>query len=132
MLTEAGDTFGPMHGETGQPCADSAAMLDDLRQNKHLFYFRTEVSQHTEGALPPEHPMARTVTVALPSGQRAPMLANDVFRAVHDAIAHSEGHQFGTYGEKRAWWTNRACFPRDPRLAPRCQTPPQERTSGLS
>jgi hypothetical protein len=122
MLTEAGYTFEPWHGETEQPYADSAAMLADLRENKHLFYFRTEVSQHSEGALPPDHPMARSVTVTLPTGERAPMLANDVFRAVHDAIAHSEGHQFGPYGEKRAWWTHRACLPREARLALWCET----------
>lgn len=122
MLTKAGYTFEPWHGETEQPYADSAAMLADLRENKHLFYFRTEVSQHSEGALPPDHPMARSVTVTLPTGERAPMLANDVFRAVHDAIAHSEGHQFGPYGEKRAWWTHRACLPREARLALWCET----------
>lgn len=122
MLTNAGYRLEPWHGQSEQPYADSAAMLDDLRQNRHLFYFRTEVSQHTEGALPPDHPMAKTVTVTMPDGQREPMVANDVFRAVHDAIAHSEGHQFGPYGEKRAWWTHRACLPREARLALWCET----------
>ena len=122
MLTDAGYRFEPWHGESEQPYADSAAMLRDLRENKHLFYFRTDVSQHTEGALPPDHPMATTVTVTLPSGERSPMVANDVFRAVHDALAHSEGHQFGPYGEKRAWWTHRSCLPRDARLALWCET----------
>lgn len=97
-------------------------MLADLRDNKHLYYFRTEVSQHSEGALPPDHPMASTVTVISPDGHPVRMVANDVFRAVHDAIAHSEGHQFGPYGERRAWWTHRACLPRDARLALWCET----------
>lgn len=122
MLTEAGYRFEPWHGESEQPYADSAAMLEDLRTNKHLYYFRTEVSQHTEGALTPDHPMAKSVTVTMPSGEQSTMVANDVFRAVHDAIAHSEGHQFGPYGEKRAWWTHRACLPREARLALWCET----------
>lgn len=122
MLTEAGYRFEPWHGESEQPYADSAAMLRDLRENKHLFYFRTDVSQNTEGALPPDHPMATQIPVTLPTGERSRMIANDVFRAVHDALAHSEGHQFGPYGEKRAWWTHRSCLPRDARLALWCET----------
>ncbi len=38
------------------------------------------------------------------------------------SLAHSEGHQFGPYGEKRAWWTHRSCLPRDARLALWCET----------
>lgn len=122
MLTEAGYSFEPWHGDQEQPYTGSAAMLADLRDNKRLFYFRTEVSQSTEGALPPDHPMAREVTVTMPDGSTQTMVANDVFRAVHDAIAHSEGHQFGPYGEKRAWWTHRSSLPREARLALWCET----------
>ncbi|WP_235201569.1 hypothetical protein [Microbacterium sp. CH12i] len=117
MLTAAGYRFEPWHGDQEQPYSNSAAMLADLRNNKHLFYFRTEVSQDTEGALPTDHPMAREVTVTMHDGTTQPMIANDVFRAVHDAIAHSEGHQFGPFGEKRAWWAHRSSLPRDARLA---------------
>ena len=122
MLTAAGYRFEPWHGEQEQPYTDSAAMLADLRDNKHLYYFRTEVSQTTEGALPPDHPMARQVTVTMPDGTRQQLVANDVFRAVHDTIAHSEGHQFGPYGEKRAWWAHRSSLPRDAHLALWCET----------
>lgn len=121
-LTGAGYTFEPWHGQDEQPYANSAAMLADVRDNKHLYYFRTEVSQTTEGALPPDHPMARELTVTMPDGTRRQMVANDVFRAVHDAIAHSEGHQFGPYGEKRAWWTHRSSLPSEARLALWCET----------
>ena len=121
-LTAAGYRFEPWHGATEQPYLDSAAMIADLRENKHLFYFRTDVSQDTDGALPTDHPMARTVTVTTADGQRQQMIANDVFRAVHDAIAHGEGHQFGPHGEKRAWWAHRSSLPREARLALWCET----------
>lgn len=123
MLTEAGYNFEPWSGinqrgeEQEQPYNNSAEMLADLRNNKHLYYFRTEVSQSTEGALPPGHPMAKQITVTTTDGRRQQMVANDVFRAVHDTIAHSEGHQFGPYGEKRAWWTHRSSLPSQARLA---------------
>jgi len=121
LLASAGYRLEPWHGQSEQPYANSAEMIDDLRTNKHLYYFRTEVSQDTEGALPPDHPMAATVTV-VEEGRRREILANDCFRGVHDAIAHSEGHQFGPYGEKRAWWTHRSCLPREARLALWCET----------
>lgn len=122
-LTEAGYRFEPWSGtndrgeEQEQPYNNSAEMLADLRGNKHLYYFPTEVSQNTEGALPPDHPMANQITVTAPDGTHQKMVANDVFRAVHDTIAHSEGHQFGPYGEKRAWWTHRSSLPSQARLA---------------
>lgn len=115
-LIEAGYTFEPWDGD-GQPYANSAEMMTDLRDSKHLFYYRTEVSQDTEGALRPDHPMARTVTVRAADGGTQKMMANDCFRAVHDAIAHSEGHQFGRHGEKLAWWTHRSSLPREAHLA---------------
>lgn len=122
VLNAAGYRFEPWHGEDEQPYADSAAMLADLRDNKHLFYYRTEVSQHTEGALPPDHPMAQIVTLTRADGTEQRLVANDVFRAVHDTMAHSEGHQFGPFGEKRAWWTHRSSLPREARLALWCET----------
>lgn len=112
-LSAAGYTFHPWHGDTDQPYAHSAAMIDDLRNNKHLYYYPTD----TGGDLSDDHPMMRTVTVTTAPGVRTRMLANDVFRAVHDCIAHSEGHQFGPYGERRAWWTHRSSLPSEARLA---------------
>lgn len=116
-LTAAGYSFDPWYGETEQPYANSAEMLSDLRDHKHLFYFRTEVSQDSEGALPDDHPMAQEVIVHDSSGNEQRLCANDAFRAVHDAIAHSEGHQFGPHGESMAWWTHRSSLPREAHLA---------------
>lgn len=116
-LAAAGYEMEPWLGQTDQPYQSSAQMLEDLRDRKHLFYYRTEISQGTAGALPPEHPMASDVTVNTATGQGKVLCANDVFRAVHDAFAHSEGHQFGPEGEKRAWWTHRSSLPSEARLA---------------
>lgn len=116
-MTAAGYRFEPWTGDTEQPYANSAEMLADLRDRRHLWYFRTEVSQGTVGALPADHPMARTVTVHDPDGTPRRLPANDVFRAVHDAIAHSEGHQFGPIGERAAWWAHRSSLPRQAHLA---------------
>ncbi|MGP5022561.1 hypothetical protein ACTXIU_13330 [Glutamicibacter arilaitensis] len=116
-LSNAGYQFHPWHGKEEQPYANSAEMLKDLRDNKRLYYYRTEVSQGTDGALPSDHPMAQTITVNNPDGTKQQLLANDAFRAVHDTIAHSEGHSFGPQGEKLAWWTHRSSLPREAHLA---------------
>lgn len=122
-LTEAGYSFEPWSGvndqgeEQEQPYANSAEMMADLRENKRLYYFRTEVSQDTEGALPDDHPMAKEVIVKDKDGNEQKIATNDAFRAVHDSIAHSEGHQFGAHGEKMAWWTHRSSLPREAHLA---------------
>lgn len=116
-LTAAGYTFEPWHGEEEQPYANSAEMMKDLRENKHLYYYRTEMSQETEGALSADHPMAREVVVHDKDGKEQRQVINDVFRAVHDAIAHSEGHKFGPHGEKMAWWAHRSSLPREAHLA---------------
>lgn len=121
-LTEAGYTFEPWHGKQEQPYRDSAEMLKDVRENKHLFFYRTEVSDTTEGALPANHPMAETVTIRHKDGTESEAPVNDVFRAVHDAFAHSDGFQFGPKGEKRAWWTHRNSLPRDAHMALWCET----------
>lgn len=116
-LTAAGYSFEPWTSDSGQPYANSAEMLADLRDRRHLWFYRTETSQHTDGALPLDHPMARSVTVHDTNGHVQHMVANDVFRAVHDAIAHSEGHQFGPAGERAAWWAHRSSLPRQAHLA---------------
>lgn len=122
-FVEAGFSFEPwFSGSSEQPYEDSAGMLADLRENRHLFYFRTKVSDSTVGALPSGHPMARSVVVPDGGGGIREVPLNDVFRAVHDAIAHGDGLMFGPEGEKRAWWTHRSCLPKEARLALFCET----------
>lgn len=74
----------------GQPYANSAEMMADARDNKHLFFF-------TGGELPSDHPLAERAP-------GTPYTYNDVFRAVHDYFGHAkEGVGFGPRGEENAW-----------------------------
>jgi len=116
-MHDAGYRFEAWQGESEQPYADSAQMLADLRDNRHLYYFRTEVSQDAPNAMPADHPMAATIRVPDEHGGAKLIVANDALRAVHDAIAHGEGYQFGPQGERRAWWAHRTSLPREARLA---------------
>jgi hypothetical protein len=89
FLKDKGVKFQPWKGE-GQPYADSAEMMKDVRDNKHLYFFQG-------GDLPEDHPLAERAP-------GTPYTYNDVFRAVHDYFGHTkEGVGFGPRGEENAW-----------------------------
>jgi len=91
-LVAEGYNFEPWLG-AGQPYANVVEMARDVAENKHLYYFR---STDTTTTLPDDHPMLEQ----LPNG----MLANDVFRAVHDIYGHAkDGYGFDIPGEENAW-----------------------------
>lgn len=73
----------------GQPYKNSREMAEDVRQNKHLFYFMG-------GDIPKDHPLAEKIP-----GRE--ITYNDAFRAVHDLVTHAkEGYGFGARGEEAA------------------------------
>lgn len=102
LLLEAGYRFTLWHGRPAQSYLDSGAMVTDLDKNKHLFYYCTEVLDTTEGALQPGHPMARLIETPDETGATPTAPINDVFRFVHNAIAHRDGVPFGPVEERRS------------------------------
>jgi len=88
-----------------EPYANSQEMIDDLRNNKRIKIFSTESGygdnpiteqQRAENPL-----LGRTEFVDI---NGVPLLANDVFRAIHDFFGHAElGNSFGAKGEENAW-----------------------------
>lgn len=108
-LLDHGYQFTPYEGE-GEPYPDSAAMMHDLRHNRHMHFFTTVPVGSTQEAHfgSDDNGMAQDHPLLEPTGyysvQGHPLLYNDVFRAVHDAFGHAtEGHQFGAKGEENAW-----------------------------
>lgn len=95
-ITNAGYTVEPWDGQ-GEPYKNSEAALADIRDNKHLYFLRTE--GNFAGAT--DNPMLADSGIEI-NGQ--PLSVNDVFRAVHDFFGHGkEGYQFGQRGEFNAW-----------------------------
>jgi len=89
----------------GEPYANSAEMIQDARDNKHMYIFGTEAG-FGEGAITPEqredNSMLAETEYADLNGE--PLLVNDVFRFVHDFFGHTElGNGFGPIGEENAW-----------------------------
>jgi hypothetical protein len=83
--------------------------LRDLRNNKEMGVFPTNDGFGSSDAFnPDESPLLRTTEfkwpVGSPNGPLQPVLANDLFRAVHDAFGHGiEGAGFRADGEENAW-----------------------------
>lgn len=72
----------------GQPYANSAEMMKDVRDNKHLYFFQGGEPHPLLGKIDPETGLS----------------SNDKFRAVHDVFGHAaEGYSFGAAGEESAW-----------------------------
>lgn len=98
-MKRAGISIEPYTGK-GEPYKNSAEMRADVRDNKHLYFFKTE---HGFGNLDPaaENAMLQPSGVKV-GGYELPV--NDVFRAVHDYFGHTgEGYEFGPRGELNAY-----------------------------
>lgn len=95
----------------GQPYADSAAMMKDVRDNKHIYYFGTE-GGFGAGGITPEmrsNPMLATSGVDFVGAKNVPV--NDVFRVVHDIVGHgAHGYEFGPKGEFNAYLEHSRMF----------------------
>lgn len=79
----------------------------DVAENNHLWFFPTEHGFGTVNKIS-DNPMLRN------TGEKIgdhPLLANDMFRIVHDYFGHlKEGHGFRAAGEDNAWRTHSAMY----------------------
>jgi hypothetical protein len=102
-IQDAGYTLEPFQGQ-GEPYKNSAEAVADMRDNKHLYFLKTE----NAGDLAAGNPLLAPSGVEV-AGQ--PLLFNDLFRAVHDFFGHGkEGYQFGPRGEFNAWRAHSEMF----------------------
>lgn len=93
-IVDAGYKLEPWTGK-GEPYKNSAEMVADVNENKHLFYLPSQEAFGAE-AKSAEGLMLRPSEIGVP--------VNDIFRAVHDFFGHAkEGYQFGPRGEYNAW-----------------------------
>lgn len=91
------------------PYPTSKAMIDDVAKNKNLWYYPTEQGFGSSGANQSKHPMLQVTDLLDDEGK--PMLANDVFRAVHDYQGHYKGNnKFGATGEEKAYQQHKKMF----------------------
>lgn len=100
-IVGAGLKVSKMKDGQENPYKSSADLHADLKDNNHMWYYPTESGFGTDtGAA--DHPMLRDT--GHKDGEGKPMLANDMFRIVHDYFGHGkEGFGFGSAGEENAW-----------------------------
>jgi GNAT superfamily N-acetyltransferase len=83
--------------QKGQPYANSREMMEDVKDNHHLYFFQG-------GDIPNDHPMAAV-------DPQTGLKYMDKLRAIHDLFGHAaEGHQFGPTGEENAYLLHRQMF----------------------
>lgn len=87
--------------DNSNPYKTSKDMHNDIKNNKHLSFFPTE-SGYGTGNNQVDHPMLQP-TDMMHEGK--PLLANDLFRIVHDYRGHHLGGEagFGPKGEHQAY-----------------------------
>ena len=88
-----------------EPYANAQEMIDDLRENKRMKIFSTESGFGGEVITDEqrqENPLLQETEFK--DINNVPLLANDVFRFVHDFFGHAKlGNGFGPVGEENAW-----------------------------
>jgi hypothetical protein len=96
----------PMKPGEANPYANSKAVVDDILKNNRLQYYPTDQG-YGSGSLA-KNPLLRE-TAEMADGK--PMLANDVFRVVHDYFGHAkDGNKFGATGEENAYRAHKQMY----------------------
>jgi hypothetical protein len=107
-LKNKGLKFSKIKPDMANPYKSSKDMIRDIEENNHLWFFPTESGYGSSGESNQNHPML-TPTNVIYEGK--PMVANDIFRIVHDVVGHAAGgHSFGPHGEERAYRTHRQLY----------------------
>lgn len=110
LINETKDQFKKMIGsgvrisriEPGQenPYKSSKDLSEDISNNNHIHYYPTEQGFGTQNKIT-DNPLLQDTGI---KDNDKPLLANDLFRIVHDYFGHaSEGNTFGPKGEENAW-----------------------------
>lgn len=98
-MIAAGIKPEPYRGK-GEPYASSEEMMRDVRENKHLYFLRTD-NAFGQGTQDAANPLLEKSGIKIGDFE---LLVNDVFRVVHDYFGHTQqGLQFGPRGEFNAW-----------------------------
>ena len=92
-------------------------VIDDINDNNHMWVFSTKDGFGSDETFDPlDNPLLQDTKFKDANG--VPMLANDVFRVVHDYFGHAkEGVGFRAAGEENAWRAHWAMYSPEARKA---------------
>jgi hypothetical protein len=108
-MLDQGFKFTKIKPNQENPYKTSRDLHNDIKQNKHLYFFPTEQGFGSGDKQVSDHPMLQP-TEFMHEGK--PLLANDLFRVVHDYRGHHLGGEstFGPKGEHQAYLTHKKDF----------------------
>jgi hypothetical protein len=112
-LVKSGNVkYETWHGD-GEPYRNSAEMLKDVRDNGHLWFYKTTPETFGEkGQDNTGHPLLNETKYRDQNG--TPLQVNDLFRIVHDYYGHSDhGFSFGEKGEYNAFNAHARMFSKE-------------------
>lgn len=96
----------PMKDGMENPYKSSKDLVDDVLKNNRMYYYPTDQGYGSGAAA--KNPLLRA-TAEVADGK--PMVANDVFRVVHDYFGHvKDSNKFGATGEENAFRAHQQMF----------------------
>jgi hypothetical protein len=103
-IINAGYEVEIWNGE-GEPYANAQEMIDDVRENKHMWIFSTEAGFGDTAITEEQRQQNKLLQDSgFKDKNGNTLLYNDLFRFVHDFFGHTErGNGFGPVGEENAW-----------------------------
>jgi len=109
-IMNSGVKFSPIQPGADNPYKNSKDLHHDIANNKHMWYFPTEQGYGSkENDQFKNHPMLQETEFEV-GGKK--LLANDLFRIVHDINGHHKGGMtgFGPKGEHKAYLTHKQMY----------------------
>ena len=90
----------------------SKKMREQVEKTGVFYFFMTDKGFGAGGEQDSDHPLLQMSSAKTADGE--PMLYNDVFRVVHDAVAHlNGGYSFSTRGEMNAMLAHASTLPKE-------------------
>lgn len=108
-LKSQGLKTSPITKEMQNPYKSSKELISDVKDNNHMYYYPTEQGFGTNTVDAASHPLMKATSELGADGK--PLLANDLFRVVHDYYGHVKPNSsFGPRGEELAYQTHMPMF----------------------
>jgi hypothetical protein len=107
-LLASGLKISKIQPEMDNPYPTSKHLHADMTNNNHMWYYPTSLGFGSEDSIPHDHPMLQETEFKDPEGK--PMLANDVFRVVHDSIHNRLKNGFGPKGEHESFLEHKKTY----------------------
>jgi hypothetical protein len=108
-IMNSGIKISRMKPGMDNPYKNSKELHHDIKNNNHMWFYPTDQGFGSGDSAPKDHPMLGKTGIKHDGHD---LLANDIFRIVHDINGHHKGGEsgFGAKGEHQAYNTHKKMF----------------------